>query len=69
MHRRLKLLIERQIGIPVKNEGSRRICGADGRTATSGARGVLQISKNIARPGRPGEIVVLGALINNVIWM
>jgi hypothetical protein len=68
MHRRLKLLIERQMGVSVTNEGSRRICGADGQNCKDSGE-VGSCRYDIARPGRPGEIVVLGALIDNVIRM
>src|SRR5690242_3357303 len=34
MHRRLELLIERQMGVPASSRGSRRICVADGWDCT-----------------------------------
>jgi hypothetical protein len=68
MHRQLELLIERQMGISARGVGSQRIYVADGWDSNERGEGG-SCRYGIARPGRPGEIVVPGAPSDNVTWM
>jgi hypothetical protein len=73
MHRQLLgVLSLGQMGLPARSDvvgtsiPATDMPGQRGGTAMSGAKWVLQ--KDIARPGRPGEIVVLEAASDNVMY-